>query len=169
MSASLHIKYSVVPISTFRFAWGQYGIDPRNAPDASGAIRFGSYTVDTARHVLEFAGRELHLEPRGFELLAYLIERRDRVVSKSELLDALWPSIHVSESVVARCVMKVRAVLGTPGRKSNLIKTVHRIGYRFTADAVQIGRATLADIGVSETADPLRIGPEGAVRPVPLE
>jgi DNA-binding winged helix-turn-helix (wHTH) protein len=167
MSAPLHIKYSVVPISTFRL--GHYRIDPQNPFEAGGPIRFGPYTVDIARHVLEFAGRELHLEPRGFELLAYLIERRDRVVSKAELLDALWPSIHVSESVVARCVMKVRAVLGTPGRKSDTIRTVHRIGYRFTADATRISRSGLADMGVSEVPDALRSGSQPAGRPVPLE
>jgi DNA-binding winged helix-turn-helix (wHTH) protein len=163
MSASLHIKYSVVPISSFRSGLGRYGIDPNNAAGFRGAICFGRFKVDTARHILEFDGQELHLEPRGFELLTYLIERRDRVVSKAELLDALWPSIHVSESVVARCVMKVRAVLGTPGRKSDMIRTVHRIGYRFAADATHIQHTGPSDNVFSVASAQSRIDPQLAV------
>lgn len=142
MPDSLRIKYSLPGITALRMGAAPFGIDSAGhvvLAFPNRAIRFGRYTVDPDRHVIDDGGRELHLEPRGFALLTYLIERRDRVVTKAELLDALWPSIHVSESVVARCVMKVRLVLGDPGRRSSMIRTVHRIGYRFTGDTIESG------------------------------
>ena len=55
--------------------------------------RFGPCVLDEARRSLTAHGREVRLQPRVFDLLCYLVRHRDRVVSKEELLDALWPGI----------------------------------------------------------------------------
>jgi DNA-binding winged helix-turn-helix (wHTH) protein len=134
MSGLLYSQASYDAVPVLQMPVAVYRLSAQvNAVHGRRPVRFGDFTVDPLRHVLTRSGQELHLEPRGFALLSYLIERRDRVVSKTELLDALWPSIHVSESVVARCVMKVRATLGGGPDGAEMIKTVHRVGYRFVA------------------------------------
>ena len=94
---------------------------------------FCDCAVDTAAHAMYIAGVEQHLEPRGFEVLLYLIRQRHRVVSKHELLDVIWPTCHVTENVVARCVMKLRRAIGDDARGGRMIRTIHRVGYRFDA------------------------------------
>ena len=58
-------------------------------------------------------------------------------MSKHELLDAVWPTAHVTENVVPRCVMKLRRALGDAGAAGCMIRTVHRIGYRFDAEVLE--------------------------------
>jgi DNA-binding winged helix-turn-helix (wHTH) protein len=104
-------------------------------PHWAGAPRlcFGACELDVPAHSMRYCGRDRHLEPRGFEVLLYLLAHRDRVVSKYELLDAIWPTAHVTENVVARCVMKLRRALGDTDRNGCMIRTIHRVGYRFDA------------------------------------
>ena len=78
-------------------------------------------------------GRVVRTEPRVFDLIAYLLSHRDRVVSKNELLDALWPGEAVSESVLPRCVVAARRAVGDDRRTQRIIQTVHGRGYRFIA------------------------------------
>jgi DNA-binding winged helix-turn-helix (wHTH) protein/tetratricopeptide (TPR) repeat protein len=88
--------------------------------------RFGDFELDRALFQLRGAGRVLKIEPKVFDVLLHLIERRERVVTKDELLDALWPNESVSESVLPRCIAAVRRVLGR-----GAIQTAHGRGYRF--------------------------------------
>lgn len=92
--------------------------------------RFDKFLLDTGARELSAAGEVIPLEPRTYELLAYLLERRDDAVGKDELQNEVWGTI-VSESTVARSVMKLRKALGD-GNES-IIKTVPRFGYRFNA------------------------------------
>jgi DNA-binding winged helix-turn-helix (wHTH) protein len=101
---------------------------------------FGSFELDVLAHTLTCDDIERHLEPRVFDVLLYLVMNRERVVSKQELLEELWPTRYVTENVVARCVMKVRQTLGDSCAAGNLIRTVHRIGYRFVASAIESDR-----------------------------
>ncbi len=94
-------------------------------------IRFGACEIDVASREVLFCRKVSPIGPRAFDVLLYLIEHRDRVVSKNELLDAIWRTTYVSESVVARMVMKIRRVIGDTGSQPRLVRTVHRIGYRF--------------------------------------
>jgi DNA-binding winged helix-turn-helix (wHTH) protein len=111
---------------------------PLAAPEAlASRLFFCGCAIDTAAHAMYVAGVERHLEPRGFEVLLYLIRHRHRVVSKHELLDVVWPTWHVTENVVARCVMKLRRAIGDDVRGGRMIRTVHRVGYRFDAKVEQ--------------------------------
>lgn len=88
------------------------------------------------------------IEPRAFDVLVYLIEQRDRVVSKKELLREVWRRVAVSDSVVARAVMKARWAIGDLQPDAPLIRTTHRVGYRF------VGSVRPADPAASRALAP---------------
>src|SRR5215469_11403776 len=97
-------------------------------------FRFAGYTLDIARNVLRTADREIALRPKSFELLRYLVENPDRLVTKEELLKAIWPNVAVADEALTHCVSEVRQAIGD--REQAIIKTVPRRGYRFTAPVV---------------------------------
>src|SRR5262245_633512 len=95
---------------------------------------FGEYTLNTQLYELCHADRPCKLEPQVFNVLAYLLQHRDRVVTKDELLDQLWPNQFISEVTLHHRVMAARKAIGDSGREQRYIKTVHGRGYRFIAD-----------------------------------
>jgi len=103
-------------------------------PDvAFGPYAFGPYELDAARRTLTCGGAERHLQAKPLDLLLYLIAHSERVVSQSELLDALWPGVHVGPSALARAVYKLRRALGAAEGPHRVIATVHGRGFRFVA------------------------------------
>lgn len=94
--------------------------------------RFGCREVRPATREVRVNGERRHLQPRACDLLMYLIEHRDRVLSMHELLDAIWPERDVQAGSLATAIARVRSVLGDPG--GEIIQTHHRIGYRFVAE-----------------------------------
>jgi TolB-like protein/Tfp pilus assembly protein PilF len=92
---------------------------------------FGEYVLDTDRRELRRADRLISVEPKVFDLLSYLIEGRDRVVSKEALIDAVWLGRVVSESALASCINAARNAVGDSGESQRLIKTLPRKGLRF--------------------------------------
>ena len=94
---------------------------------------FGDCELDEARFELRRRGAVVKIEPKTFDLLAYLIRCADRVVSKDELLDAVWPDQVVSESVLPKCVAAARRAVGDARTPARVIQTVHGRGYRFIA------------------------------------
>lgn len=88
------------------------------------------------------------IERRSFDLIVYLLRQEGRVVSKDELLDHVWGNRFVSDSVIAQSIMKARKALGITSRDPGPIKTIHRVGYRFTGEV----RRTLRH-GASSTSD----------------
>ncbi|MEV6489021.1 alpha/beta fold hydrolase [Actinoplanes sp. NPDC051633] len=96
--------------------------------------RFGRLELDTGAFELRSAGRKVEVEPQVFDVLAYLLAHRGRVVSKEELLTAVWRGRFVSESALTTRIKQARQAVGDNGRAQRLIKTVHGRGYRFVAD-----------------------------------
>jgi len=94
---------------------------------------FEDYELDLQRYELRRAGRPVRLEPQVFNLLAYLIQHRDRVISKEELLERLWPGRIVGEATLTSRVKVARQAIGDRGREQRLIQTLHSRGYRFIA------------------------------------
>ncbi len=92
--------------------------------------RFGSCELDEARRALLAHGREIRLQPRVFDLLLYLVRHRERVVSKDELLDALWPNAVVVDNALQRVVSLARSALAEFGL-GGAVRTYARHGYRF--------------------------------------
>jgi len=94
---------------------------------------FGAYEFDTDRRVLRLAGTPVDLEPKVFDLLAYLIQHHDQFVSREKLYAQLWSQQFVSEAALTYCISEARKAVGDNGRAQRVIKTVHGRGYRFIA------------------------------------
>jgi pimeloyl-ACP methyl ester carboxylesterase/DNA-binding winged helix-turn-helix (wHTH) protein len=94
---------------------------------------FGDLAVDTDRYELRAAGEPVHVEPQVFEVLGHLLAHRDRVVAKTELLDAVWGDRFVSESALSSRIKAARAAVGDDGTAQRVIRTVHGRGYQFVA------------------------------------
>jgi TolB-like protein len=103
-----------------------------NAADAS-EIRFAGYTLDFVQGRLRGAFGDVQLRPKPFALLCYMVRNAGRVLSKDELLDAVWPDVTVTEDSLAQCVHALRNGLGPAG--PSLVKTVQRRGYLFDLPA----------------------------------
>jgi TolB-like protein/tetratricopeptide (TPR) repeat protein len=103
-------------------------------------FHFENQVLDAARRELSRDGVAVPLEPQVFDLLLYLIQNRDRVVSKDDVLDAVWQGRIVSESALTTRVNAARKALGDSGEAQRLIRTVPRRGFRFVAE-VSAGEA----------------------------
>ena len=83
---------------------------------------FEDYAFDTDRRELRRADHLLSVEPKVFDLLAHLISNRGRVVSKDELIAAIWNGRFISESTLASCINAARTAIGDSGGEQRLIK-----------------------------------------------
>jgi TolB-like protein len=95
--------------------------------------RFESFELDTARVELRENGEARPVERQVFALLALLVENRERLVSKDEILEKVWDGRIVSEAAVSSRVKSARQALGDDGKSQRFIRTVHRQGFRFVA------------------------------------
>src|SRR5690242_19934403 len=95
---------------------------------------FGSHVLDVAQRELRLNGEAVAVEPMVFDLLAYLVVHRDRVVSKDEVLDAIWSGRIVSDSALATRIAAARRAVGDSGEAQRLIRTVARKGFRFVGE-----------------------------------
>jgi DNA-binding winged helix-turn-helix (wHTH) protein len=95
-------------------------------------MRFGRCEVRPASREVLVNGRPRQIQPRPFDLLVYLIEHRERVLSIDELLDAIWGRQIVQPSSLTVAINRIRSVLGDEG--GEIIRTHHRVGYRFVAE-----------------------------------
>jgi DNA-binding winged helix-turn-helix (wHTH) protein/tetratricopeptide (TPR) repeat protein len=98
-------------------------------------VRFGDCELSVERIELRRAGQIIDLEPQVFDVLAYLLRHRERMVPKTELLDQIWGNRFVSESALSSRIKSARRAVGDTGRDQRIIKTIYGRGYRFVADA----------------------------------
>ena len=125
--------------------------------------RFGRFELKPAQLQLRRGETLLKVEPKPLEVLAELVRNAGELVTKNELMDSVWAGRVVTESVIARCIAKLRAVLEDEAQ--TLILTVHSYGYRFTGE-VRLGaeEPARAEGGVAGTIS-LRAGDTPALRP----
>ena len=95
---------------------------------------FSNHVLDTNRQELSCGGEGVPIEPQVFNLLQYLVENRDRVVSKDDLFDNIWQGRIVSESTLTSRINAVRKAVGDSGRDQHLVRTIARKGFRFVGD-----------------------------------
>lgn len=117
--------------------------------------RFGGFELNPDSRELLRDGAPATLQPRAFDLLLFLLERRERVVDKDEILAALWPGVHVSETALTRSIMKARRAVDDDAESQSVIKTVHGHGYRFVAEVSRVEVADPADTQ-AKTEAPVR-------------
>jgi DNA-binding winged helix-turn-helix (wHTH) protein len=96
-------------------------------------IRFADCTLDLDARRLVRGGQEAHLPPKAFELLKLLVEHRPRVLSKTELIERVWPGVFVSDASLAKVVSKIRQAIGQED-DARIVRTVHGCGYAFAAE-----------------------------------
>src|SRR5882762_2970430 len=115
--------------------YGERGVDhPSPAHNTLGSrmiFSFGEYNIDLERRELRHAETPVHAEPQVFDLLVYLVQNRDRVVSKDDLIASVWGGRIVSESTLTSRINAARNAVGNSGRRQLLIRTIPRKGLRF--------------------------------------
>jgi DNA-binding winged helix-turn-helix (wHTH) protein/tetratricopeptide (TPR) repeat protein len=99
--------------------------------------RFHGFRLDTTNHCLWRGDERLSLTPKAFDLLRYLVEHADRLVTQDEILDALWADTFVNQEVVKKYVLGIRKVLGDRRDKPQFIRTFPKRGYQFVAPVVE--------------------------------
>src|SRR3954447_9191474 len=95
---------------------------------------FEKLVLDTDRRELRRGEGAVPLQPQVFDLLVYLIENRDRVVTKDDLLEAVWNGRIVSESTLISRINAARRAIGDDGDQQRLIRTIARKGVRFVGE-----------------------------------
>src|SRR5262249_48803934 len=99
-------------------------------------IAFPPFTLDPARELLSRGGEVVSLRPKAFAVLRYLAERPGELVTKENLLEAVWTGTFVSDTVLKVRLTELRQALGDEAAAPQVIQTVHRRGYRFIAPIV---------------------------------
>lgn len=102
---------------------------------ATRSYSFGQYTLDLRRGALLRAGADVKLRPKSFEVLRLLIERHGQLVSREDLMNAVWGQVVVTDGVLAQSLIEVRRALGDASQ--NIVRTVPRRGYIFELPVVE--------------------------------
>ena len=102
--------------------------------------RFATFELDTSKAELRENGAPRPVEPQVFALLTLLVENRERLVSRDEILDKIWDGRIVSDAALASRIKSARQALGDDGQSQRFIRTIHGQGFRFVAE-VKVARA----------------------------
>jgi DNA-binding winged helix-turn-helix (wHTH) protein/TolB-like protein len=113
---------------------------------------FGDHVLDTARRELRRGGEPIAVEPQVFDLLVYLLQNRERVVSKDDLLESVWGGRIVSDATLDSRIAAARRAIGDSGVGQTLIRTFARKGVRFVGEVREENLATAPTTGL--TAEP---------------
>jgi TolB-like protein len=95
---------------------------------------FAGFCLDSDRRELRRQGESVRIEPQAFDLLEYLVTKRDRLVTRDDLIADVWGGRLVSESALATCINAVRDAVGDTGERQALIRTIPRKGLRFVGE-----------------------------------
>jgi len=103
---------------------------------------FKSFRLDTVNHCLWNQDERASLTPKAFDVLRYLVEHSDRLVSQDELLEALWPETYVNPEGIRKYILEIRKVLGDRPGEPAFIETTPKRGYQFVAAVTEDSRTT---------------------------
>jgi DNA-binding winged helix-turn-helix (wHTH) protein len=129
--------------------------------------RIGPFRLDMGNACLWRGEERLVLRPKAFALLEYLVAHAGDLVTKDELLAAIWPETIVAENVLTVSMSELRKVLGETAREPQFITTVHRRGYRFIAPVTLF--ETPAPLEPSTASDPLYVEASGVPQALAAE
>jgi len=105
-------------------------VSPRKQSSQLPSIR-----LDLEEGCLWKEGRRIDLSPRPLQLIRYLAERPGQLLSKQELIEAVWPDTIVTEASLNQAIRELRKILGDDAKSPNFVETVHRRGFRFIAES----------------------------------
>src|SRR6202167_749916 len=123
----------------------------------SSFYRFGPFVLDPARRTLSRADSPVSLTPKAFDVLLFLVQNPNRLVTKEELLQAVWGDTVVEEGNLTQYISHLRKALGDDSEDTRLIVTIARKGYQFTArvtvaEAADIARHATLQAAATETS-----------------
>ena len=121
---------------------------------------FGEYRLDAQTAELTGPDGPIHVERQTFDVLAHLAANADRIVTRDELIEAVWQGRFVSESTVSTSIKLARRAVGDDGAKQAVIKTLHGRGFRFVAPIRDVSPAAITE--VPQEPQPARNAPEMA-------
>src|SRR5262245_46712290 len=127
--------------------------EPRDEP----AVLFGPYRLEIGDASLWNGPQSVPLTPKAFSVLQCLAQRPGRLVTKQELIEAVWPGVFVGDAVLKVCVREIRRALADDPKVPQFIETVHRRGYRFIAPIAEPpapARRVRADVDAASVAAP---------------
>lgn len=113
---------------------------------------FQSFRLDAANHSLWRDGERVIITPKAFDVLRYLVENAGRLVTQTELLEALWPQIYVNQEVLRKYILEIRKVLGDRHKNPAFVETVTKRGYRFIAPVTDESASEPPDLRASNAA-----------------
>src|ERR1700693_369948 len=105
---------------------------------------FGQFVLDPGRRTLSRADSPVSLTPKAFDVLLFLVQNPNRLVSKEELLQAGWAATFVEEGNLKQYIAHLRKALGDNAEDTRLIVTIARKGYQFTGDVTVAEAADIA-------------------------
>jgi len=123
--------------------------------------QFHAFRLDTVNHCLWRGEERVSLAPKAFDVLRYLVEHADRLVTQEEMLNALWPETYVNPEVIKKYVLGIRKALGDPRDKPEFIETFPRRGYQFVAPVSEVISGAAAGCGINAARK--MVGREGAM------
>jgi TolB-like protein/DNA-binding winged helix-turn-helix (wHTH) protein len=123
------------------------------------SYHFGQFLLDSRRRTLSSADSPVFLTPKAFDVLTFLVQNPNRLVTKEELLQAVWGDTFVEEGNLTQYISHLRKALGDNSDDARLIVTITRKGYQFTADvtvgeAADIARQDALQISTTESSQP---------------
>lgn len=117
---------------------------------------FDSFVIDAATRELVASGARVRVEPKVLDLLIHLIERRDRVVPKDELVEVVWRGRFISDAAISSAVSAARRALGDDGHEQRYVRTLHGRGFRFIGSLVEVGSGAAEGSAAQRDNAPLR-------------
>jgi TolB-like protein/Flp pilus assembly protein TadD len=130
-------------------------------PRRNGNLRylFEDYTLNTERRELHRGADAVSITPQVFDLLDYLIRNRERVVSKDDLISAVWNGRIVSDAALTTRLNAARSAIGDTGEKQRLIRTLPRKGFRFVGTVREAQRPVIAPVGSAQSGETAQTSP----------
>ncbi len=117
-------------------------------------VRFGRFRLHPTEGLWR-GGRELHVTPKSLAVLCTLVSRPGHVVTKDDLVRAVWPDTAISESALTSCIKELRKALEDDAKQPRYIETLHRRGYRFVAAIAETATPVASVVTPGRSAAPL--------------
>ena len=129
---------------------------------------FDDFRLDTDRRELRRGAKLVAIEPKVFDLLEFLIRNRARVVSKDDLIEAIWDGRIVSESALSTSINAARSAVGDTGEDQRLIRTLHRKGIRFIGDVRDESQPARGSVPVQDQGDTFTLPDKPSIAVLPF-
>jgi DNA-binding winged helix-turn-helix (wHTH) protein len=109
------------------------------------SVCFGDFELDQERRQLLRSGQPVPLEPKAFELLSLLVDRRPRALSRAQIRDVVWSGVFIAESTLTQAVNGIRQALDDDARRPRFVRTARGFGYAFCGEAHDTADGRLRD------------------------